>query len=215
MKIEETEKHEKALKILNERTAGDYKAFLYDCDGTLADNMEAHKKAYAKVASNMGVEIDTDIVDEFAGLPTAEVVEKMNERYDSDLDPEEFADSKAKLFYEEFVGQTKPIQFVVDHLQQNAGKVKIGVVSGGVRKTVEKTLEVLKIDSIVDVVICAEDTSEGKPDPAPFLLAAEKLGVEPEYCIVFEDGSPGVEAAKAAGMKSVRVDEILEEVSKN
>ena len=208
---DEEDVQQSALEILIKKSDGDYKAFLYDCDGTLADNMDDHKKAYAKVAENHGVTIDTSIVDELAGQPTPKVVEAINKRYNCDLDPEEFASEKSDLFYEEFVPKTKPMKFVVEHLKQHAGKVKIAVVSGGVRKSVTKTLEVLGIADVVDTVICADDTSKGKPNPDPFLAAAEKVGVKPEYCLVFEDGDPGVEAAKAAGMGSVRVDKILEE----
>ncbi|MCZ8216839.1 MAG: hypothetical protein O9262_11395, partial [Cyclobacteriaceae bacterium] len=58
------------LHILEEMTKGDYEAFLYDCDGTLADNMMAHKLAYKEVASNYGVDLDINIIDETAGWPT-------------------------------------------------------------------------------------------------------------------------------------------------
>ncbi|MBF8965263.1 HAD family phosphatase [Pontibacter sp. FD36] len=189
-------------------TAGDYQAFLYDCDGTLADNMQAHKDTYVKVAAGQGITIDPAIVDEFAGLPIPDVVVEINKRYGSSFDPEAFERTKSELFYHEFISETKPVQFVVDHLVAHAGKVRIGVVSGGSRKMIQKTLEVLQIDHLVEALVCAGDTGKGKPFPDPFLLAAEKLGVAPEHCLVFEDGVPGVQAAEAAGMRWVRVDEV-------
>lgn len=195
-------------KALNELTAGDYKAFLYDCDGTLADNMEDHKRTYARVAEDGGVEIDTALVDELAGYPIPAVVEEINKRYDSKFDPKEFERSKSDLFYNEFIPKTKPIDFVVKHLKESAGKYKIAVVSGSARRMIDKTLDVLGIAGLVDATICAEDYEKGKPDPQPFLKAAEKLGVEPKYCVVFEDGEPGVKAAEAAGMKWIRVDQV-------
>ncbi|MDQ6815356.1 MAG: HAD-IA family hydrolase [Bacteroidota bacterium] len=198
------EKYEK-LKNLTE---GDYKAFLYDCDGTLADNMQDHKQTYVKVAADRGVEIDPKIVDELAGYPTEEVVGEINKRYGSDLDPNEFDKAKSAMFEKEFIPKSKPIEFVVDHLKDSAGKYKIAVVSGSAKKTIEKTLDVLGISSLVDVMICAGDYEKGKPNPEPFLIAAKKLGIEPDRCIVFEDGEPGVEAAKRAGMKSIRIDQL-------
>ena len=101
-----------------------------------------------------------------------------------------------------------PIDFVVEHLKNHVGKVKIGVVSGGSRSTVSKTLKVIGVDKYLDVLVCAGETERGKPYPDPFLKAAEILGVPPELCMVFEDGDPGVEAAERAGMKWVRVDKI-------
>lgn len=195
-------------KSLTELTKGDYKAFLYDCDGTLADNMQAHKESYARVASERGVTIDPAIVDEFAGYPIPAVVEEMNKRYQSNFDPKEFEKLKSDLFYKEFIPHTKPVDYVVDHLKASAGKYKIAVVSGGSVRMIKRTLEVLGIDSLVDVMVCSEDYEKGKPNPDPFLIAAKKLGVEPAACIVFEDGKPGVKAAEAAGMKWIRVDKL-------
>ncbi|MDO6388651.1 HAD family phosphatase [Pontibacter sp. BT731] len=200
--------NKRSFEALLKLTAGDYQAFLYDCDGTLADNMQAHKETYVKVAAGQGVTIDPAIVDEFAGLPIPAVVVEINKRYGSSFDPIAFEQTKSELFYHEFIAETKPVQFVVDHLVAHAGKVKIGVVSGGTTKMIRKTLEVLQIDHLVEVLVCAGDTAKGKPFPDPFLLAAEKLGVAPDRCLVFEDGEPGVQAAEAAGMRWVRVDQV-------
>lgn len=195
-------------KALCELTKGDYKAFLYDCDGTLADNMQDHKETYVRIAADGGVKIDPAIVDELAGYPIPALVEEINKRYHSRFNPQEFEKSKSDLFYNEFIPKTKPIEFVVRHLKESAGKYKIAVVSGSAKRMIQKTLEVLGIAELADVMICAEDYEKGKPNPDPFLKAAEKLGVEPQYCVVFEDGEPGVKAAKAAGMKWVRVDKV-------
>ncbi|MCU7551920.1 HAD-IA family hydrolase [Chitinophagaceae bacterium LB-8] len=196
------------LLLLNKLSAGDYKAFLYDCDGTLADNMAAHKEAFVKVAANFDIELDDSIIDELAGCPTHIVVQEISNRYQKAFDLDQFVNLKREMFFDEFIQHTKPIQFVVDHLKTNGTNVKIGVVSGGNRKTVQKTLTVLGIIDMIDVLVCAGETPNGKPFPDPFLLAAEKLGVSPEQCMVFEDGEPGVQAAEAAGMKWIRVDKI-------
>lgn len=196
------------LQELIKRSEGDYEAFLYDCDGTLADNMQAHKDTYVQVAARESIIIDSSIIDEFAGLPIPAVVLEINKRYSCNFDPVAFERAKSELFYEEFIERTKPIRFVVDHLLAHAGKKKIGVVSGGSRKMIQKTLEVLGIASLVEVLVCAGDTPKGKPYPDPFLLAAQKIGVAPEKCLVFEDGSPGTEAAEAAGMSWIRIDKI-------
>ncbi len=199
------------LNKLLELAEGDYKALLYDCDGTLADNMQAHKDTYVKVALNKGVTIDPAIIDEFAGLPISLVVEEINKRYHSSFDPSEFELEKSKLFHADFIENTKPVQFVKDHLLHHVGKCRIGVVSGSSRKTVEKTLRLIGLDKVTEVIVCAGETPRGKPFPDPFLLAAEKLGVAPGECLVFEDGDAGVKAAEAAGMKWVRIDWITEE----
>lgn len=196
------------LARLRKRTEGPFKAFLYDCDGTLADNMPAHKAAFVKVAAQYRIQLDDSIVDEMAGCPTVLVAEEITKRYRTAFDPVRFAEQKSIVFVEEFIAQTAPIPFVVAHLRENAGRVKIGVVSGGSRGTVSQTLKVIGVDQYLDTLVCAGETRRGKPYPDPFLLAADQLGVKPEECLVFEDGEPGVQAAEAAGMQWIRVDKI-------
>jgi HAD superfamily hydrolase (TIGR01509 family) len=204
MTISDFEKLEK-LSVL---TQGPYKAFLYDCDGTLADNMASHKAAFVKVAAQYGIVLDDSLIDELAGWPTVLVAGEIARRYNTTFDLQHFSQQKSSIYVEQFIEQTLPIPYVVEHLKRSIGKVKIGVVSGGSRSTVTKTLQVIGVYDHLDVLVCAGETERGKPYPDPFLLAAEKLGVEPEECMVFEDGDPGVQAAERASMKWIRVDKI-------
>jgi HAD superfamily hydrolase (TIGR01509 family) len=193
---------------LCELTAGDYQAFLYDCDGTLADNMPAHTQSYVDAAREYNVEFDPAMIDELAGWPIANVVEEINLRYNATLIPLEFKARKSQIFETKYLESIQPIEYVVEHLKAHAGKLRIAVVSGGDTKAIERTLEVLGIRDLVEVLVCAGDTERGKPFPDPFLKAAALLNVDPAKCLVFEDGVPGVNAAKAAGMHWVRVDQL-------
>ncbi len=195
------------LEILTEITADKYEAFLYDCDGTLADNMGAHKLAYKEVSARYGVDLDLQMVDDFAGVPTKLFAKEITKRYGVEL-PESFAREKSQIFIDKYIEKTEPVFHVAQHLKNHVGKVKIAVVSGGSRKTVTKTLTVLGLLPLIEVMVCAGETEKGKPHADPFLRAAELLGVAPEKCIVFEDGEPGVNAAIAAGMDWVRVDQL-------
>lgn len=196
------------LERLNELTPANCSALLYDCDGTLADNMQAHKESYVKTALEYGFRLDPALIDELAGWPTAKVVAEMSRRYNIPLDIAAFTQRKGHIFFDEYIEDTQPVSFVVAHLKEHAGKLGIGVVSGGRRQTVEKTLTVLGIHHLVDVVVCAGETERGKPFPDPFLKAAAALGIGPDACLVFEDGKAGTDAAEAAGMRWIRVDEI-------
>lgn len=195
------------LEKLTDLSQG-YKAYLYDCDGTLADNMGAHKETYIRVAADKGHKIEGDIIDELAGWPVIKVIEEINKRYNTSFDPQEFVDLKYKLFLDQYIKNTLPIVHVVEHLKNHAQKVRIGVVSGSKRAAVEKTLKVLGIYDLVEVMVCAGETEHGKPYPDPFVKAAELLQVDPTSCLVFEDGEAGTVAAEAAGMKWVRVDKL-------
>ena len=79
------------------------------------------------------------------------------------------------------------------------------VVSGSARDSVTASLGMLKLLDRFDTLVCAGEYTKSKPDPEAFLLAASKLGVTPEECLVFEDTDMGIQAATAAGMASVRV----------
>ena len=195
------------LKILEHMSEGNYESFLYDCDGTLADNMMAHKLAYQEVARNYGIDLDLNIIHETAGWPTILVDQEISRRYNVPL-PETFAAEKSAVFINKHIQQTLPVVHVYEHLKKNVGRVKIGVVSGGSRSTVSITLSVLGLTDLIDVLVCAGETPHGKPHPDPFLKAARDLGVDPAKCLVFEDGDPGTKAADAAGMKWIRVDKI-------
>lgn len=195
------------LKILDHMSEGDYEAFLYDCDGTLADNMMAHKLAYQEVARNYGIDLDLNIIHETAGWPTVLVAQEISRRYNVPL-PESFAAEKSAVFIDKHIQKTLPVVHVYEHLKKNVGRIKIGVVSGGSRSTVSITLSVLRLTERIDVLVCAGETPLGKPHPDPFLKAARDLGVDPAKCLVFEDGDPGTKAAEAAGMKWIRVDKI-------
>lgn len=197
-------------KLLTEaelRSRTQYDAFLYDCDGTIAETMTPHKTAWVEEIKNRGFTLSPSLIDELAGMPAVQTVEVMNQRFGWGLNPHEVAHSKEQLFLAKYIDQAQPIVEMVEHLKWAAalGK-KIGVVSGGRTKVVHRTLDILGVSGLVGVVICAEDVKIGKPHPEPFLMAAERLGAQPSRCLVFEDAEFGIQAAKAAKMDWIRVE---------
>lgn len=203
-----TEEDKRKLEQLTEKSNGNYEAFLYDCDGTLAHNMHLHTEAYLKVANSYGVDLDPALIEETAGWPTVAVVDEINKRYETAINPVEFAKEKTRVFVEELILTTKPVKHVVQHLKNHVGKVRIAVVTGGSRSTVSKTLSILGLTDLIEVMVCAGETPKGKPFGDPFLKAAELLNVDATKCLVFEDGIPGVKAAENAGMDWIRIDQV-------
>ncbi|WP_293916483.1 MULTISPECIES: HAD family hydrolase [unclassified Sphingobacterium] len=202
-----TPESQRKLQKLQEITAP-YEALLYDVDGTLADNMLAHKLSYKAAAAEYGIDLDTDLIDETAGWPTVAVAQEIAKRYQTTFDFEVFSKRKSAIFIERFIQNTQPVDYVLAHLMANEGVKRIGVVSGGTRSTLQITLKVIDVEGRFETLVCAGDTPKGKPDPAPFLLAAKHLGVDPQKCIVLEDGDPGVQGAINAGMGWVRIDQL-------
>lgn len=185
-----------------------FAGLLYDIDGTLADNMPAHIAAYAEACRRHNIKLDPALIEETAGWPTVKIAEEISIRYQTPLDYQEFADLKAKIFIEDFVKETKPINFVYNHLLENMGNKRIALVSGGRRSTLRHTLKAIDMEGKYEVLVSADDTEKGKPYADPFLRAAELLDIDPSQCIVMEDGNPGVQGAIAAGMQWVRVDQL-------
>jgi HAD superfamily hydrolase (TIGR01509 family) len=185
----------------------DFDAYLYDCDGTLADTMEPHIEAWVQEIRSRGLDFDGSLIHELAGMPALQTVEVINQRYGVSLDPAEVAKAKEERFFSGFLHRIRPITPVCEDLisRARAGK-KIAVVSGGRKRVVMNTLKIIGVADLVQVVICAEDVKIGKPHPEPFLLAAEKLGVSPDRCLVFEDAEFGYRSAIAAGMSLVKVE---------
>ncbi|MFD2554675.1 HAD family hydrolase [Sphingobacterium tabacisoli] len=184
------------------------KALLFDVDGTLANNIWAHKAAYVETAAEYGVQLDDDLIDETAGWPTVAVAQEITRRYQVEFDIQQFSKRKSAVFIEKYIHETQPIDFVRQVLLDNVGIKKIGVVSGGTRSTLNITLDVIGVSGKYEVLVCAGDTEKGKPSPDPFLLCARLLDTSPEDCFVFEDGDPGVAGAVAAGMSWVRIDQL-------
>ena len=197
----------KKYEQLKSLSAG-YQALLFDVDGTLADNMHAHKAAYVATAEEYGVTLDPNLIDETAGWPTVAVAKEIAVRYQVDFDFQVFADRKSAIFIERYIMDTKAIDYVRQVLYDSVSSHRIAIVSGGRRSTLSKTLAVIEVVGKYETLVCAGDTPEGKPSQQPFLLAAEQLGVAPEHCLVLEDGDPGVQGAIAAGMDWVRIDQL-------
>jgi HAD superfamily hydrolase (TIGR01509 family) len=108
-------------------------------------------------------------------------------------------------YYRESIPQVEPMHDVVALVREFHGTMPMAVASGGHRDLVERTLVALGIHDLFEAVIAAEDYERGKPAPDPFLKAAERLRVEPQHCLVFEDTETGEQAARAAGMAWVMV----------
>ncbi len=138
------------------------------------------------------------------GVPTARIIEILNERHGLSIPIDETVDRKERLFLE-LSTEIPPIDPVVA-LARQFHKVKpMAVASGGHRHVVLNTLRSIAIDHLFDTVVTAEDYTHGKPHPDPFLEAARRIKVAPERCIVFEDTELGQTAALAAGMRCILV----------
>lgn len=184
--------------------AGDFRAYLFDCDGTIADSMPLHYNAWKKALAEYGCTYDEDLFYAWGGKPVRKIIADLNEMHGLDMPVDALAERK-ESFYHAQLHELKGIPEVLEHIEAQHGRIPFAVVSGSRRASVVGSLTALKLINKFDVLVCAEDYKHGKPAPDGFLLAAEKLGVAPEHCLVFEDTELGIQAATAAGMQSVLV----------
>jgi HAD superfamily hydrolase (TIGR01509 family) len=183
--------------------------YIFDCDGTIADNMPLHYRAWSMAMADFGGEYPEELFYAWGGRPTAVIVGLLNEKYGLALDVDETVQRKEK-YYLTLIPEVVPVPEVLEIVKSMHGTVPLSVASGGHRELVEATLDVFGIRDLFQAIVCAEDYERGKPHPEPFLLAAKLMSVPPEDCVVFEDSPIGIEAAKAANMAWVHVPGPLE-----
>ena len=184
--------------------AGEFAAYIFDCDGTLADTMGLHYQAWAQAVEEQGHHFPEDVFYSLGGVPAPGVVAYLNERFGWSMPVEETAEYKEGLF-EKLIPQVKPIVPVVEFMHSVLGKYPVAVASGGLKPLVLATLKALGIHEHFAAVVTYEDVKHGKPAPDTYLEAARLMDVEPSKCLVFEDTPLGIQAATAAGMQSVLV----------
>lgn len=183
---------------------GDFRAYLFDCDGTIADSMPLHYIAWKQALGEWGCDYPEDLFYSWGGKPIREIIAELNARYGLAMPVDEVAHRKEGLYYE-LLPRLTAVPEVLAQIEADHGRIPFAVVSGSTRESVTKSLEVLGLLDKFDVMVCAGEYRNAKPAPDPFLMAAEKLGVPPADCLVFEDTDLGIDAATAAGMKSVRI----------
>jgi beta-phosphoglucomutase family hydrolase len=191
---------------------GLFKAYLFDCDGTIVDSMPLHYVAWRNVLAEWGCEFDEEIFYAWGGMPVTEIISTLNERHGLAMPVEEVSRRKEEAYFAA-LPQLRAVPEVLEHIEDQFGRIPFAVVSGSTKDSVVASLESLKILDRFDTLVCAGDYEKSKPDPEPFLTAARRLGVAPESCLVFEDTDMGVQAGTAAGMASVKVPPPWERIS--
>ena len=188
-----------------------YDGYIFDCDGTLADSMPLHYKAWtltldAKLGHSSA--FTEELFYQYGGVPAREIIERLNAKFGYQIDPLKVAHEKEDKFLELLpgIGPIPEVMAVLDSLPADA---KIAVASGGLTNVVRDTLQFIGLrvgpNEKIKVMVCSDQVPRGKPDPALFLRSAELLGVKPARCLVFEDAGPGFAAAQAAGMDYIDI----------
>ncbi len=186
------------------------KAVIFDLDGVLVSTDEMHFKAWSKLAKEIGITTFTkeDNIRQrgVSRMASLEIVLEKSDKNFSEEEKIELADRK-NGYYCEMLSSLTPddvldgaLEFL-KYLKKNNIKTAVGSASKNAPVILEKTglLEHL------DAISCGLDVTKSKPDPEVFLVAAKKLGIDPELCLVVEDAHAGIQAAKNGGMYALAV----------
>jgi HAD superfamily hydrolase (TIGR01509 family) len=188
---------------------GSFRAYLFDCDGTIVDSMPLHYIAWKTTLAEWNCAFPEDLFYAWGGKPVDEIISTLNEMNGLEMPVAAVGRRKEERYFE-LLPELKAIPEVVEHIEDQHGRIPFAVVSGGRASSVVRSLKTVNLLDRFETIVGAGDYANSKPAPDGFLLAASRLGVAPESCLVFEDTDLGIQAATAAGMASVRVPSPME-----
>ena len=181
---------------------------IFDCDGTLADTMPLHWRAWQVISRRHGFSLPEDRFYSLGGVPSRDILKLLSAEQGIALNPLAVAREK-EAEYLPLIAQVEPINTVVGVAREHYGKIPLAVASGGTKKIIEQVLEHLGIRSLFQAIVTSEDVVNQKPAPDIFLEAARRIGVPPQFCRAYEDTDLGMRAIRAAGMEAVDVRDLL------
>jgi beta-phosphoglucomutase family hydrolase len=189
------------------------KGLIFDCDGTLADTMPMHWRAWQEIATKYKLNFPEDRFYSLGGVPSPHILEMLSKEQNVELDPVAAGHEKENA-YLPYLSAIQPVYAVVQIAKENYGKVPMAVASGGTQKIIVQVLEQLKILHLFKAVVTCEMVKLQKPAPDIFLEAARRIGIEPQFCRAYEDTDLGVQAIRSAGMEAVDVRVLLKQGGK-
>lgn len=184
------------------------KGLIFDCDGTLANTMPLHWRAWQLITQRHNLHFPEDRFYALGGVPSRDILKMLSEEQGRPLDHIAVAHEKEEA-YLPFMGEVEPIHAVVEIAKEHHGKIPMAVASGGTQKIICQVLEHLNIRQLFDAVVTSEMVKHQKPAPDIFLEAARRIGVDPKSCRAYEDTDLGMKAIRDAGMEAVDVRELI------
>lgn len=185
------------------------KAVIFDLDGVIVSTDEYHYQAWKRLTGEEGIYFDRAINERLRGISRMESLEIILERSPKTytIDEKNSLATRKNQYYRELLHNLTPeeilpgVRSLLDELKKEGIKIAVGSSS----KNTPLILKQIGLDSYFDAVVDGNDIKRSKPDPEVFLLAAQRLGIPPENCLVVEDAEAGIQAALAGGMSVLGV----------
>ena len=180
------------------------KGLVFDCDGTLADTMPMHWRAWQMISQRHDLHFPEERFYSLGGVPSRDILKMLAEEQGRPIDHVAVAHEKENV-YMPLMAEVEPIYAVVEIARENYGRIPMAVASGGTQPIIVQVLEHLKIRHLFNAIVTSEMVTRQKPAPDIFLEAARRIGVDPKFCRAYEDTDLGMQAIRSAGMDAVDV----------
>lgn len=181
-----------------------YKAFLFDLNGTMIDDMPYHIKAWHRILNELGAGISLERVKAECYGKNHEMLERIFPGRFSEAEKTQMSFEKEKEYQEVFKSELRLIKGLQDFLHDaHEAGIKIAIGSAAINYNVDFVVDGVNIRRYIDAVVSADHVDESKPHPETFLKCAEAVAVDPKDCIVFEDAPKGAESALNGGMDCI------------
>jgi len=180
-------------------------------DGVILDNTPVQARAFQLLFRDLGLEADAyQLLRRLNGMPATDILKQVIEKPTPEKELKKYADQRELMYRTLYWDERRPLAGLVDFLEAaRAAGLKIGLGSGSANDTLSYILDHLDLRRFFDAIVGADDVDSGKPHPETYGTVAEKLGVKPENCLVFEDAILGEQAAYKAGMHCVAITSTL------
>lgn len=192
------------LPILQSNMILNSKAFIFDLNGTMIDDMHYHIRAWSRILHDLGAKMDYEEVKAECYGKNHELLDRVFPGRFTEAEKDKMSIEKENQYQDEFRPHLQLISGLNRLLEEaKENNIKMAIGSAAIRYNIDFVLDGLHIGHYFDAIISADDVKISKPHPETYLKCAEKLGIAPKDCIVFEDSPKGVESAANAGMKAV------------
>ena len=181
-----------------------FKAFLFDLNGTMIDDMDYHVRSWHRILNELGANLTKEEAKSECYGKNHEVIERVFPGRFSEAEKDRMSIEKEKQYQEEYRPSLALIPGLMEFLMEaKKKKIRMAIGSAAIMFNIDFVLDGLNIRHYFDAIVSADDVTRSKPDPETYLKCASQLGVTPADCLVFEDVPKGVESAYNAGMKAM------------
>lgn len=194
--------------MFDKKVLKDIDAVIFDLDGTLVDSMWIWREIDIEYLARFNMTMPEDLQNNIEGMSFYETAVYFKNTFNIPDSLETIMNNWNEMAFEKYE-KVVPVKEYVQEFLQNMSElgIKMGIGTSNSRILTESLLKARRIDKYFDAIVTGSEVTKGKPEPEVYLVAADKLGVNPSRCLVFEDLPFGIMAAKRAGMKTCAVED--------